>query len=155
AEIGTVGNDDFSFTVSGDGSQFLAALKLLADGGILAGSPADGSKGAGTLNAGRGLYVARRMVPSIMAQSHACVPHSGTTSETVLASVSVPGGLLGPMDSLVVTTMWSWSNNEKRKIPRLRFGAANDLTSRVLLATTQTTSRFGRYQVQISNRGDV
>lgn len=47
---------------------------------------------------------------------------TGTTTETTLASFSLPGGTLGPNGRLRITTMWSFVNTAQTKTMRVKFG---------------------------------
>lgn len=59
----------------------------------------------------------------ILTRSAVAVSLTGSTSETTLASVNVPGGLLGLNGGLRVTMLFSTTNNANNKIPRVKLGA--------------------------------
>lgn len=58
----------------------------------------------------------------VMALSAVRVPLTGSTAETTLATVSLPGGTLGPNGRLRITSLWSYTNNANLKNPRVKFG---------------------------------
>lgn len=60
--------------------------------------------------------------PTILAASATKVDLTGTTAETALATVSVPGGAMGPNGGLLIYTSWSYTNSANAKTPRIRFG---------------------------------
>lgn len=64
-----------------------------------------------------------------LAQSATAASVTGTTVETTLASVTVPGGLLGPSGVLVVSTLWSFTGSTNAKTFRNRFGSGFDLAA--------------------------
>lgn len=61
-------------------------------------------------------------VMAVLAQSGVAVPHTGTTDETTLATIIVPGGLLGPNDALEVETYWTHTSSSMNKTLRVKFG---------------------------------
>lgn len=56
-----------------------------------------------------------------IAQSNTAVSHTGDTTETTLASITIPAGIMGANDSLEVEMLWSWTGTGN-KVPRVRFG---------------------------------
>lgn len=58
----------------------------------------------------------------LLAQSGAAASHTGNTSETTLATITVPANAMGPNGALRVTTLWSVTNNANDKTPIIRFG---------------------------------
>ena len=58
----------------------------------------------------------------VLAQSAAASSVTGTTAETILASVAIPAGYLGPNGTLRVTTLWSFPNSANTKTIRVRLG---------------------------------
>ncbi len=71
--------------------------------------------------------------------------HTGSTSETTLATVSVPAGAMGANGVLHVTTTWSYTNSANTKTNRLRFGGTS------FLANAVTTTATVRIENQIHN----
>lgn len=48
---------------------------------------------------------------------------TGTLTETVLATIAVPGATLGPNGILRINALWSMTNNANNKTPRIKFGS--------------------------------
>jgi hypothetical protein len=57
----------------------------------------------------------------VLAASAVAVSHTGDTSETTLASITVPGGAMGPNGILRVTTLWSFAGSGTKRA-RIVFG---------------------------------
>jgi hypothetical protein len=57
-----------------------------------------------------------------VAASAAALSHTGNTSETTLATVSIPAGMIGPNGFLKVTTLWTYTNSANNKTPRIKYG---------------------------------
>lgn len=74
---------------------------------------------------------------------------TGTTTETAIISVSVPGGAMGPNGLLRVTTQWSCTNNANVKTARLRIGGIGG-TAVYGAALTSTAGAF--MQRNVANR---
>lgn len=91
----------------------------------------------------------------LLAASAVALPHTGTTSETVLATVPVPSGIMGANGILRVTMLWGFDTSANNKIGRMRFGASGAGTSGTAYFSTgnQTTNLAYRAQNQIENRG--
>ena len=62
--------------------------------------------------------------PRVLASSGTPASVTGTTTETQLAAVAVPAGLLGSNGMLRVSTLWTMTNNGNAKTPRVRFSGA-------------------------------
>ena len=62
---------------------------------------------------------------------------TGTTSETVLATVTIPGNLMGANGIIRIYSNWSNNNNANNKTARIRL---NGLGTQAILGTTSTTS---------------
>ncbi|MFD2271823.1 hypothetical protein ACFS07_13325 [Undibacterium arcticum] len=60
-----------------------------------------------------------------LAQSAVAVSVTGTLTETTLASVTIPGGVMGLNGSLRITTLWSCTNNANNKTFNVRFGGTS------------------------------
>lgn len=60
-----------------------------------------------------------------LAASGVAVPLTGTTANTTLATIIVPGGILGPTGSLRITALFSATNNANQKTPRVQFGGVS------------------------------
>ncbi len=88
-----------------------------------------------------------RGLSQILAQSAVPASVTGTTSETVLATIPIPAGAMGVNGGLRVSFGYTQTNNANSKTIRVRLGA----TSALLLAlTTQPTVTF---DFLIVNRG--
>lgn len=62
------------------------------------------------------------MTPRIVAQSAVAVSGPADTAENVLATITVPGGAMGPNGAIRITSIWGFTNNVNAKTPRLRIG---------------------------------
>ncbi len=106
---------------------------------------ANGGSGAATAREAQrlqsGIYV--------LAQSAVQVSHTGNTSETIMAAVTVPAGALGANGRLRLTAHWSYPNNGNNKNLRMRFGGIGGTLIHVTTATTTTNLRA---QVEGANR---
>ena len=89
-------------------------------------------------------YVAQRC-GRVVHQSAAQQSFTGTTAETVLATILVPGGLMGPNGSLRITTSWTLTSSANGKTMRVRFGGST------IQANTATTASYYRMQCEIHN----
>lgn len=83
---------------------------------------------------------------AVLAKSAVAVSHTGNTSLTTLATISVPGGAMGPNGFLRVTCLWSWTNNANNKTCWAKFGGTN------FYGRTETTGGFQRNQFTVQNR---
>lgn len=92
----------------------------------------------------------------VVGASGAAVSIAATTSasETVLATIAIPAGMMGPNGVIRVTTCWTLTNGGGgNKVPRVRFGASGAGTGgQQFYGTTQTTNLTHRNQVEIHNR---
>lgn len=57
-----------------------------------------------------------------IAHSSVAIAHTGTTAETTLATVVIPGGSMGPNGILRVTTLWSYPTSANAKTLRAKLG---------------------------------
>lgn len=71
---------------------------------------------------------------------------TGGTAETVLATVKIPGRLLGPKGAIRVWPLFSFTNSANLKSFRLRFGGS------LLGSFFATTSATGRFLWAFQNR---
>lgn len=85
----------------------------------------------------------------VLAQSAVAVSHTGDTSQTTLATVTIPANSMGKNGRLRITTVWSYTNSGNNKSLRISFGGTNYLSSNV------TTSASIQDQRTISNRNDT
>lgn len=85
----------------------------------------------------------------VLAASAVAVPLTGSTSETALATISIPAGAMGANGSLRIWTTWSVNNNANAKTGRIRLGGIS--------GTAHQTGQFvsslaGNEVLLISNR---
>lgn len=83
----------------------------------------------------------------LLAQSGVPVSVTGTTLETTLASVTIPGGLIGPSGYVQALSIWQFTNNANNKSPRARLGGV------IVWSTTGASSAGGRYLADFFNAG--
>jgi hypothetical protein len=83
----------------------------------------------------------------ILAQSGAPASVTGTTAATVLASIQVPGGAMGPNGVLRISTQWSYTNNADAKTLGITFGGVT------FMASGQSNTAGMQYINRICNRG--
>jgi hypothetical protein len=121
-----------------------AALDTLNE---LAAALGDDSNFAATITAALALKASIQSTWQVLGKG-ANVSHTGSTSETTLATISVPAGAMGPNGMVRVTAQASAAaNNANAKTLRLRFGSS--AFQSVPLASTRT-NRFSRL---IANKG--
>lgn len=84
-----------------------------------------------------------------LASSGVQVSHTGTTSETALATATIPGGALGPNGILRVTAIVSCTNSADDKTIRFRLGG---ISGSAFLGSVLTTSASYIVQRTIWNR---
>lgn len=71
-----------------------------------------------------------------LAHSAAAVSVGASTDEEALATVTVPGGLLGPNGGLQIWTLWNYTNSGNNKVCRVRAGGISGTAFRALVQTT-------------------
>ena len=81
----------------------------------------------------------------VLAASAVAVAHTGTTAETTLATVTVPGGAMGPNGAVRMIGTWSYAG-PSGKTARMRFGGAS------YSGIAVTTQSGAQHQAIISNR---
>jgi len=91
-------------------------------------------------------------VGTTLGRSAVAVSHTGDTSETLLASVTVPANAMGANGRLVIDTLWSFTGSANSKTPRVRFSGAGGTVymSHIITSGTAVTAH---YETTISNRG--
>lgn len=85
----------------------------------------------------------------VLAASAVAASNTGNTAETVLATVSIPAGALGPNGVLRVTSTWSHTNSANAKTPRIRLGGSSGT---VICAPVLTTTGSLAIQRTVHNR---
>lgn len=108
----------------------------------------------GLTNGGTGASTARAACanlksPHILAQSGVASSVTGTTSETTLATITVPANAMGANGAVRIWCAWSWTNNGNSKTPRIRFGGTGGT---VFTSNTLTTSQSVQDVKIIQNR---
>lgn len=74
----------------------------------------------------------------ILASSAVAVTHTGNTSETVLATVTIPAGIMGLNGAVRVSSLWSHPGGSgNAKTTRIRFGG---ISGAILLSNAPTTN---------------
>lgn len=61
--------------------------------------------------------------PYVLKQSGVPLTLTGTTTETTMETVVIPGGVVGPNGSVRITSYWSCTNNANNKTLRIRLGS--------------------------------
>ncbi len=92
--------------------------------------------------------------------SGVAVSHTGNTNETVLATVTLPAGIIGPSGLVRVRTLWTVTNSANNKTRRIRFGALGAGTGGTVLlgvatASTLTIEHFTQFQNRGANNSQV
>lgn len=93
--------------------------------------------------------VTPRGVPYLLAQSAVASPVTGTTSETTLATITVPANALGPNGRVIVTAFFSMTNSANTKTLRMRWGG---ISGSVMTSSGLTTSATWRTEGEVANR---
>lgn len=82
----------------------------------------------------------------ILARSSTQVTAPGDTAENTLYTYSIAAGLMGPTDSLRITTRWTYNNNANSKMTRIRIAATE------LAGNIGANAYSGYNQAVITNR---
>lgn len=90
--------------------------------------------------------------PSLLAASSVAIPLTGTVVETVMATVSVPGGAMGANGGLEIRTVWTYPNSVNNKVLRVRFGGIGG--TQYLASTVSTTVVYSDVR-RIRNRNSA
>lgn len=86
-------------------------------------------------------------LPRVLAQSAVPASVTGTLSETVLATIPIPAGVMGPNGRIRITALWTMPNNANTKQPRIKIpGVAN------LYAVAFTTTAGLEVLIDLYNR---
>lgn len=83
---------------------------------------------------------------TLLAASAVAVPLTGTTNETTLATITVPGGSMGPNGQFEAVLHFTYTNSANNKTLRLKFGG----TTFWQVAAT-TTANYQVY-IRVCNR---
>jgi hypothetical protein len=84
---------------------------------------------------------------TLLAASGVAASVTGTLSETVLATIAVPGGAMGLNGGLLIYSTWTYTNSANSKTLTQKFGGST--VAGVSLTTTATFSDIRR----VRNRG--
>jgi hypothetical protein len=114
-------NMDMRFLV---GPSFTDRGRIRADGSAILNGTLDIGNADTTLSrlAARTLGVEGKALPYVFAQSGTAVSVSAVTSEETLATITIPGGAMGPNGWVGVSTIWSCNNDADAKTGRVRVG---------------------------------
>lgn len=83
---------------------------------------------------------------SVIAQSGAPVSLTGTTNETTMATITIPGGAMGANGQIIVDSLWTYPSTANNKIMRVKFGGTT------YQAVTATTTLNSSQSVRIANK---
>lgn len=88
----------------------------------------------------------------VLAAGATPVSHSGDTFETALASITLPGGRMGPNGVLRITAVFSHTNSGNSKVLRYRLGGSGVSGSAMMgITTSSTTSVMTQRLIQNRN----
>jgi hypothetical protein len=83
-----------------------------------------------------------------LGQSSVAVSHTGNTDETVLATVTIPAGAIGPNGQLLIQALWAFTGTNT-KTPRIRLGG---IGGSIFYAAAHTTNLSCTSITRIGNR---
>lgn len=133
-----------------DGSYNVTVVDGTAFVGVYA---PDGSYNVTVINQATPQETARALSTWYVADASAAqVSLTGSTSETVLKTVTIPANSLGPNGVLNVTFFVSYPNNANTKTLRIRLGG---IGGTIVLADAPTTTTSTRYNRTIQNRNSL
>lgn len=91
--------------------------------------------------------ISRASFGRILGQSAAAVSHTGDTTETTLATITVPAGAMGANGHIEIRPRFSYSGSGGNRTARIKFGGTATATTTV--ASTITSLRM---EAEIENR---
>lgn len=107
-----------------------------------------------TIAGGRGPYEQTHLVLGASASTGRSV--TNTVSETALATIPIPAGMMGLNGIIRVWAYWANNNSGNSKTARVRFGASGAGTSGSLFtAIVQSTNTNWKTHTQIANRNSA
>jgi len=113
---------------------------------------ADGGTAASTA---RGA-AANLAVPRVIYHSAVAVPLTGSTSETLMATIPVAAGEMGPNGFVEIDVLWSCTNNANGKTIRARLATSGSgLTGTLVDSGTPTSVAAQRRLILVSNRNSA
>ena len=83
------------------------------------------------------------------AQHTAVAKTDADTAEATLYTLTIPGGTMGPNDTLRITALWSYPNSSTTKSLKIKVGGST------IFSSSATTTASLAAQAQLSNRGAV
>jgi hypothetical protein len=90
-------------------------------------------------------------LPQVIYSTGARVAVTGTTSATVLRSVTIPGGVMGPNGRLEVKMLTGQTNNSNSKTLRVRLGGVQIMNTAAAVTSTASHERV----LAVTNRNDT
>lgn len=100
--------------------------------------------------------VATQKAPVLLGASAVAASVTGTTNETVLATVAIPAGAMGTNGAIQICATWSITNSSNNKITRVRLGGIGGTAFvGVTLTTTVTFSDIRRVRNRNSASSQV
>jgi hypothetical protein len=95
-----------------------------------------------------------RILP--IAVSGVKVSLTGSTNETLLHSIAIPDGAMGPNSALVIEPVFTYEGGTSSKSTYVRLGDASELlTSSQISAYSRTTQVFDGPLIKLMNRGNL
>lgn len=91
-----------------------------------------------------------RHLPRILATSAVAASVTGTTSETILATINIPANALGSHGILAISDTWTHTNSANNKNLRARLGG---ISGTVVMNITNTTTLNYTDERRVQNRG--
>lgn len=88
----------------------------------------------------------------LLAKSAVAASVTGTLVETVLATITVPAGLIGVNGQIKVTAFWAFPTSANVKTMRARLGG---LAGAIVFSRTATTTIIMKSETTIANRGSA
>lgn len=87
--------------------------------------------------------------PLVLAASAVKVSNTGNITETALATITVPAGILGPNGQIEVVSLWSYTNSSNTKTVSVKLNGV------AFLNLGTTTSAVAQPYTRIANRNNV
>lgn len=81
-------------------------------------------------------------LPVTIAQLAVAVPHTGTTAETTLATITIPANAMGANGRIEIDVCWSYPTSANNKTFRQKFGGTTITQSVVSTGASLRTSAF-------------
>lgn len=88
-------------------------------------------------------------LPLVLAQSAVASSHTGDTAEAILATINVPGGLLGANGQVTIESTWTVTNSANIKTPRVKLNGTN------VRSPSLTTAASFNDRLRIANRNNA